>query len=122
MATESSWFAWATAAVTTAIATLSGVIATLFKMRESENTKAIARLDQQVAEAKHEAEEVKKLAMAETKELREASARCEKDRADLFADLKVTKFEVEILKAKIKSIDNNGTKFSQRADLPGESA
>lgn len=96
--TDSSWFAWATAGVATVIATLAGVVAKLFQMRENENSRAISELKQEIATTK------------------EASAKCEHDRAVLFTQCEVMKVKIDSLENRISSIDREGTKYSHSLD------
>jgi hypothetical protein len=96
--TDSSWFAWATAGVATVIATLAGVVAKLFQMRESETSKSIAELKQEVAITKASAH------------------KCEEDRTTLFAQCEVMKYKIDNLETRISSIDRDGTKFSHTLD------
>lgn len=94
--TDSSWFAWATAGVATVIATLAGVVAKLFQMRESENSKSIAELKHEVAIAKA------------------AAHKCEEDRTTLFAKCEVMKYKIDTLENRIESINKSGTEYSHK--------
>ena len=78
---------------------LAGAVATLFKMRENENSKAIAELKQEVAVTKA------------------ASEKCEQDRHELFTACELNKFEIKVLKEQIARMDNDGTKFSHSLDV-----
>jgi anti-sigma-K factor RskA len=95
---DSSLLGWITAGVVSVIAALAGAVATLFKLRENENARAISELKEQVSIAK------------------EATDKCEKDRVELFADCKLMKYEIEVLKEKINLIDKDGTQFSRSRD------
>ena len=78
---------------------LAGVVATLFKMRETEIGKAIAELKQEVAVT------------------RAASEKCEQDRHELFTACELNKFEIKVLKDQLAKMDQNGTKFSHTLDV-----
>ncbi len=78
---------------------LAGAVATLFKMRENENSKAIARLEEKVA-------------VTETK-----AEKCEQDRTVLYASCEVLKVKLETLEKRIESINVDGTQFSHALDV-----
>lgn len=78
---------------------LAGAVATLFKMRENENSKAIAELKQEVAVTKA------------------ASEKCERDRHELFTACELNKFEIKVLKEQIAKMDEGGTKYSHSLDV-----
>lgn len=76
---------------------LTGLV-TLFRMRENENAKAIARLEEKVA-------------ITETK-----AEKCEQDRTVLYASCEVLKVKLETLEKRIESINVDGTQFSHTLD------
>jgi hypothetical protein len=80
------------------VSVLAGAVATLFKMRENENSKAIARLEEKVAATETKAE------------------KCERDRFELFAACEVNKFEIATLKKRIETINVDGTQYSHDMD------
>ena len=98
--TDSSWFAWATAGVATVIATLAGVVAKLFQMRESETSKSISELKQEIAITKA------------------ASHKCEEDRTTLFAQCEVMKYKIDSLENRIEMINKQGTEYSHKLTDP----
>lgn len=100
---NSSLLGWVLAGVGGIMTVLAGAVARLFQMRESENSKAIAELKQEVAVTK------------------EAAAKCERDREKLFAACEVNKVEIAHLKEKISSIDQEGTKFSHTLQARNDS-
>ena len=87
---------WVLAGIATSFATLSSVVAFLFKLRENENAKAITKLETSLQEVSDKAE------------------KCEEDRHLLFTDCELMKFKLEVLEKRVCSIDNNGTDFARK--------
>ncbi len=80
---------WVTAGIATIIATLSSVVAWLFKLRENENSRHIESLTKQVETISVKAD------------------KCEEERGEL-------RTKIEVLETKLSFIDVNGTKFSHK--------
>ncbi len=95
---DSSLMGWVLAGVATVIATLAGAVATLFKIRENENAKAIADL-----KASHELTKQK-------------SDKCEEDRNKLFTRCEVLEVKLQTVEEKLARMDVDGTQYSHRGD------
>jgi hypothetical protein len=87
---------WVLAGVATSFATLSSVVAFLFKLRENENAKAILKLETSLQEVSDKAE------------------KCETDRHLLFTSCEVLKIKLDVLEKRVCSIDSNGTDFARK--------
>lgn len=121
---------WYIAIGSTIITALSSALTYLFKLRENENSRRINEQQEQIklakTEAKQEIDEVK----TELKSVVAKADQCESDRAKLFAECSVLKFEVNTLKSQLctlgvdmkdaskemQRIDVDGTKYSHRND------
>jgi chromosome segregation ATPase len=86
---------WVLAGIGGIMSTLLTGLVTLFRMRENENTKAIAELKEKATV------------------LEERSEKCESDRAELSSSCAVLKTKMEFLEQRIAKIDSDGTKFSR---------
>lgn len=87
---------WVAAGIATIIATLSSVVAWLFKLRENENAKHLTNLTEQVATISAKAD------------------RCESERSELKIECTLMKGKLEVLETKLSFIDVNGTKYSHK--------
>jgi len=87
---------WVLAGIGAIVSTLLTGVVTLFRMRESENTAAIAKLEKSLAEVSDKAD------------------KCEEDRHLLFTSCEVMKIKLDVLEKRICSIDNNGTDFARK--------
>ena len=87
---------WFTAGIATVVATLSSVVAFLFKLRENENAKRIEDLKSEVSTISVKAD------------------KCEEERAELKAECATMRGKLEVLETKLAFIDVNGTRFSHK--------
>jgi hypothetical protein len=87
---------WVLAGIGAIVSTLLTGVVTLFRMRESENTAAIAKLEKSLTEVSSKAD------------------KCEEDRHVLFTSCEVLKIKLEVLEKRISSIDTNGTDFARK--------
>lgn len=99
---NATFFSLVWAGVATVIAALSSALTYIFKLRENENSKNIAKLESKVDEIQKKADS------------------CEDDRATLFAECQVLKERVTTLSQKVGVMDVDGTKFSHRNDIGGK--
>ena len=84
---------WVLAGVGAVVSTLLTGVVTLFRMRESENSKAISKLEQSLLEVSGKAD------------------KCEQDRHTLFTSCEVMKVKLEVLERRVSTMDSNGTKY-----------
>lgn len=97
MTSETNGFTgWVLAGIGAVVSTLLTGVVTLFRMRESENTAAIAKLEQSLTEVSDKAD------------------KCEEDRHLLFTSCEVLKIKLDLLEKRISSIDNNGTDYARK--------
>jgi hypothetical protein len=87
---------WVAAGIATIIATLSSVVAWLFKLRENENAKHLTNLTEEVAMISVKAD------------------KCEEERGQLKIECAIMKGKVEVLETRLSFIDTNGTKYSHK--------
>lgn len=87
---------WYVASASIIIATLSGALSYIFKLRENENTKRI--------------DELKLLVTT----IEQKSDKCEDERFHLFAKCEVLQTKVDMLEKKLESIDVDGTQYSRK--------
>ena len=87
---------WFTAGIATVVASLSSVIAFLFKLRENENTRRITELKEEVQTISVKAD------------------KCEEERGTLRTECAMMRGKIETLETKLAFIDVNGTKFSHQ--------
>lgn len=87
---------WFTAGIATVVASLSSVVAFLFKLRENENTRRITELK----------EEVKTISVKADK--------CEEERGELRTECAMMRGKIETLETRLAFIDVNGTAFSHK--------
>lgn len=80
------------------IATLSGALSYIFKLRENENSKRIEELNESIVS------------------ISQKSDKCEEDRFHLFAKCEVLQTKLDSLEEKLQIIDIDGTKYSHRND------
>lgn len=92
---------WFTAGITV-VATLSSVVAFLFKLRENENAKRIEELKNDFGVISVKAN------------------KCEEERVELKTECASMRGEIEVLKTKLAFIDVNGTKFSHQVLPKGD--
>lgn len=87
---------WFTAGIATVVATLSSVVAFLFKLRENENAKRIEDLKTEVQTISVKAD------------------KCEEERTELKTECAIMRGKLEVLETKLAFIDVNGTKYSHK--------
>lgn len=96
MSNDGSITGWFTAGVATVVASLSSVVAFLFKLRENENTKRITELKDEVQTISVKAD------------------KCEEERGELRTECVALRGKIDVLEVKLSRIDINGTKFSHQ--------
>jgi hypothetical protein len=87
---------WVAAGIATIIASLSSVVAWLFRLRENENAKHITSLTEEVATINGKAD------------------KCEEERGELKIECAIMKGKIQVLETKLAFIDVNGTKFAHQ--------
>lgn len=96
MSEETNGFTgWVLAGIGAVVSTLLSGIITLFRMRESENTKAITKLEHSLIEVSSKAD------------------KCEEDRHTLFTSCEVMKFKLDVLEKRVSTMDSKGTQYGQ---------
>jgi septal ring factor EnvC (AmiA/AmiB activator) len=94
--TESSIIPWVLAAIGAVVSALLTGVVKLFQLRENENAKAIAKLEEKVA-------------VVETK-----ADKCEEERGELRTTCALLEREIKLLQDVITKIDVDGTQYSHR--------
>ncbi len=107
--TDNGLLPWALAGVGGVVSTLLTGLVWLFRLRESENAKAIAEMKDVHAKAIAELKAAHEVAQAK-------SDKCEEDRSQLFARCEVLEVKLAHVEQKVSKMDLDGTQYSHRRD------